>query len=111
MAGSRRVHHGRASTSTRRERAPLHPDSTSHAKETSVPQSNRPLRIVFALAPRQRGGTRWLRVGVAFINRDGSENIYLDAVPLSGKLQIREEKPKDEGGQLPPPPPGPENAE
>ena len=29
------------------------------------------------------------RVGTAFVNRDDSMNVYLDAVPLSGKLHIR----------------------
>ncbi len=30
------------------------------------------------------------RVGTAFVNRDDSMNVYLDAVPLSGKLHIRD---------------------
>lgn len=66
--------------------------------------SKQPLRIVYALTPGHRGGTRWLRVGVAFVNRDGSENVYLDAVPLSGKLQIREEDPKGEEEKTTPAP-------
>ena len=35
--------------------------------------------------------TRWTRVGVAFENRDGSFNIELDALPVSGRLQMRKE--------------------
>jgi hypothetical protein len=31
-----------------------------------------------------------VRVGVAFPNRDGSLNVLLDALPLSGRLQIRD---------------------
>ncbi len=65
--------------------------------------SNTNRRAVYALIPRQRGGTRWLRVGVAFVNRDGSENVYLDVVPLSGKLQIRDEDKKGEGEEKKPP--------
>lgn len=34
--------------------------------------------------------TFWLRVGSAFTNRDGSFNVYLDALPTNNKLQIRE---------------------
>lgn len=41
----------------------------------------------------------WKHVGRAFWNRDGSINVLLDALPLSGKLQIR--KPKDEGAAAP----------
>jgi hypothetical protein len=37
--------------------------------------------------PRDR--SRWVRVGVAFENKDGSLNVLLDALPLSGRLQIR----------------------
>jgi hypothetical protein len=38
------------------------------------------------------GGKRiWSRVGTAFKNRDGSMNIFLDSLPIGGKLQIRED--------------------
>src|SRR6267378_2547976 len=40
----------------------------------------------------EKGGKRyWNRVGSAFHNRDGSMNIYLDALPRDGKIQIRED--------------------
>ena len=53
----------------------------------------------------ERGGRRfWNRVGSAFHNRDGSMNIYLDALPRDGKIQIREDdrerEPKKERGAL-----------
>lgn len=34
----------------------------------------------------------WMKVGVGFMNADGSINLYLDATPLDGKLQLREWK-------------------
>jgi hypothetical protein len=37
----------------------------------------------------------WTKIGSAFSNKDGSMNIYLNALPLNGKLQIRERKDKD----------------
>lgn len=37
----------------------------------------------------RNGKTFWLRIGNAFVNRDGSTNVYLDAYPTSGKLQLR----------------------
>lgn len=38
------------------------------------------------------GGRRiWSRIGTAFKNRDGSMNIFLDSLPIGGKLQIRED--------------------
>jgi len=42
------------------------------------------------------GRSFWSRSGIAFPNRDGSMNLHLDTLPLSGKLQIRDPKPKDE---------------
>jgi hypothetical protein len=41
----------------------------------------------------------WLRVGMAFVNRDGSLNVRLDAMPLSGQLQIRDPPSRSEGGE------------
>ena len=32
----------------------------------------------------------WMRIGIAFTNRDGSLDVRLDALPLNGRLQIRE---------------------
>jgi len=41
------------------------------------------------------GKTHWHKVGVAFENRDGSTNVYLDSLPTNGKLQIRELNERD----------------
>ncbi len=43
--------------------------------------------------------TNWNRIGVAFVNKDGSYNVVLDAVPVDGKLHIRDFKPKAETAQ------------
>lgn len=54
------------------------------------------------LCPMEKNGkTFWLRIGTAFINADGSTNVYLDAYPTNGKLQIREldEKDLNKGGR------------
>ncbi|MGV3625219.1 MAG: hypothetical protein ACO1OB_30680 [Archangium sp.] len=32
----------------------------------------------------------WVKAGSAFVNRDGSINVYLDVLPLDGKLHVRE---------------------
>jgi hypothetical protein len=39
----------------------------------------------------------WTKVGVAFENRDGSWSLELSAIPVSGRLQMREPAPKREG--------------
>jgi hypothetical protein len=36
--------------------------------------------------------TRWTKIGVGFMNRDGSINLFLDALPLgTNRLQVRED--------------------
>ncbi len=39
----------------------------------------------------------WLRVGAAFENRDGSLSLFLDALPVNGRLHVRERKAKQDG--------------
>ncbi len=52
--------------------------------------NNQP-KDVFAIVERGQGQKAiWIRVGAAFVNQDGSLNIRLDAVPLTGTLQVRE---------------------
>lgn len=36
-----------------------------------------------------RAGAVWVRAGSAWVNRDGSMNVYLDVLPLDGKLHVR----------------------
>ncbi|MCB9625446.1 MAG: hypothetical protein H6723_19180 [Sandaracinus sp.] len=57
-------------------------------------------KVVFALTERE-GKTRWTRVGAAWPNRDGSMTIVLDAVPVSGRLNVREPQERDEVGWQP----------
>ena len=46
---------------------------------------------------RARDGKKfWLRIGAAFENRDGSLNVYMDAMPTNGQLQIRDWQPYEE---------------
>jgi hypothetical protein len=43
------------------------------------------------VAPIERDGkTIWLRVGAAFLNKDSSWNLYIDAMPFNGRLQLRD---------------------
>lgn len=52
-----------------------------------------PWKVVYTIIERGKGRRVWLRVGVAFVNRDQSLNVRLDAVPISGQLHIREAPP------------------
>lgn len=35
---------------------------------------------------------RWTRVGVTFLNRDDSETVVLDAIPVNGRLVLQKPK-------------------
>lgn len=42
------------------------------------------------LVEKNEKKTVWVKAGVAWVNRDGSLNVYLDVLPLDGKLHVRE---------------------
>ena len=37
----------------------------------------------------------WNKIGNAFVNRDGSLNVKLNALPVNGQLNIRDPRPKN----------------
>ena len=56
--------------------------------------SQRGIKIAYTIVERAKDKKKfWVRVGAAFVNRDGSINVRLDAVPVNGELQIRDHKP------------------
>lgn len=49
------------------------------------------LKDVYVIAERNGDEKdHWTRIGVAFVNKDDSLNVVLDAIPLSGRLHIRD---------------------
>lgn len=44
---------------------------------------------VFSIRNTEQAGTVWTRVGSAFVNKDDSLNVYLDALPMDGVLHCR----------------------
>ena len=36
----------------------------------------------------------WNRIGMAFVNKDGSLNVKLNALPVNGSLNIRDPRPR-----------------
>lgn len=50
---------------------------------------NSKMKIVYSIS--ERGGKNyWNRIGVAFLNSDGSLNVKLEALPVNGELHIRD---------------------
>ena len=53
------------------------------------------MKIVYVVSDR-KSRRFWTRIGVAFINSDGSVSVKLEAIPVSGEMQIRDYVPRDE---------------
>jgi len=55
-------------------------------------------KIKMAYVINERGGKSYFnRVGIAFVNSDGSLNVKLEAMPINGELHIRDYVPREEG--------------
>jgi hypothetical protein len=59
--------------------------------EEASAQQARKRKAVYTIIERE-GNNRsyWLRLGTAYINRDDSLTVYLNALPVNNKLHIRE---------------------
>ncbi len=53
-------------------------------------EQSRTMKAVYTIVDRGQNKAIWIRVGVGFTNRDGSLNLKLDALPVSGTLQVRD---------------------
>ena len=49
------------------------------------------IKDVYVIRDSEKPGVKafWMRVGRAFVNHDGSLNVYLDAIPAHGKRSCR----------------------
>jgi hypothetical protein len=72
-------------------------------------QTSKTMKVVWTVVERGQGGKSfWTRVGVGFVNRDGSMTLRLDAIPISGTLQVREwQEPYDRRADVTDAPPRP----
>jgi hypothetical protein len=52
------------------------------------------MKTVYTVVEKGQGKSFWVRIGAGFTNRDGSMNLHLDALPINGKLQVREWEPE-----------------
>jgi hypothetical protein len=63
----------------------------------------RSMKTVFTVVERGQGKSIWVRIGAGFVNKDGSWNLHLDAVPTNGKLQVRDWEPYERRNEPPDP--------
>ena len=52
-------------------------------------EASRKFKVVCPITNRE-GKTFWRLMGIAYPNQDGSTNIYLDGLPVNGRLQLRD---------------------
>lgn len=65
--------------------------SKTTLSNNSEPRPARALKAVYTIIDIEGvEKSRWLRVGTAYINRDQSLSVYLDALPVNHKLHIRD---------------------
>jgi hypothetical protein len=57
-------------------------------------EANR-MKIAYVITERN-GRSFWNRCGVAFVNGDGSLNVKLESLPVSGEIQIRDYVPRED---------------
>ena len=61
------------------------------AQATDSSAGPRGWKAVYTIVERQGSEKKhWVRIGSAFVNRDQSLNVKLDAVPVNGTIHIRE---------------------
>ena len=57
-------------------------------------------RVAYAVSepssPDDEAKSYWTKVGVTFLNKDGSETVVLDAIPVNGRLVLQEPKKTEE---------------
>jgi hypothetical protein len=54
------------------------------------------MKIVYVIS--ERGGKNyWNRIGIGFVNSDGSINVKLESFPVSGELHVRDYVPREDG--------------
>jgi hypothetical protein len=71
--------------------------NTSQTTQSSnAPNVQRTSKAVYTIIEKAGREPFWLRIGWCFTNRDGSFNIHLDAVPINGKLQVRDWQPRED---------------
>jgi hypothetical protein len=53
------------------------------------------MKIVYTITERGEK-SYWTRIGVAYVNRDGSLNVKLEAMPVNGTMQVRDWTPRED---------------
>jgi hypothetical protein len=80
---------------TGEEEVPDLDEDSTEASAGPAAEPRRRFKEVWLVEDRKNARSVWTRVGTAFENADGSWNIRLSAVPLGGRLNIRDPLPRE----------------
>ena len=67
-------------------------------EEVAMSQPNQKMKTVFTVVQRE-GKSHWVKMGIGFVNADGSINLKLDGYPTNSTLQIRDYESPEEREQ------------
>lgn len=68
-----------------------------YMRDHAPSSSGAPRKSVYTVTEARNGKSHWTKIGVGFENADGSLNLILDAVPVNGRLQVRDYEPPANG--------------
>ena len=77
-------------------------NSSQPTSMSANPSVQRVSRAVYTIVEKPGREPFWLRIGWCNTNRDGSFNINLDALPVNGKMQVRDWIPREERERMEP---------
>jgi hypothetical protein len=63
---------------------------SSGPEEATMPYPVEKMKNVYTIVERKTGKNFWLRIGVGFVNSDGSITLRLNALPTNSQLMIRD---------------------
>ena len=61
--------------------------------ERGTPMQNGRMKTVYTIVEKSPEKKYWVRIGTAWVNRDNSLNVFLDAHPANNQLHIRDADP------------------
>lgn len=60
--------------------------------------ANNKMKVIYSITKNKEGKSFWNKIGVGFVNQDGSINGEMFAVPVDGKFQMRDFEERDGQG-------------
>ncbi|HAA58290.1 MAG TPA: hypothetical protein DCE42_26240 [Myxococcales bacterium] len=63
---------------------------TDDTVQERPPRPDRARKAVYTIVESKSGKSIWTKLGIAYVNRDHSLNVFLEGFPVNGQLHIRD---------------------